>query len=127
LPAELKIPMIAATDIGRLAAMAFLNPDKFPDGQSIPISGDIISGSDFAASFSRISNRSAFYEAVPLDMFEKQTFPGVKQIAEMYRWYINTNGGHRRNVTITREFLPGVQSVDQWMNSEGLEAIQQAL
>lgn len=121
LPPNLKIPMISSRDIGRIAAVAILYPDRFQNGESVPIAGDVVSCDEFVSSFKKHSGLNASYVVDSLEEFEKKPFPGAKEIAEMYRWYIRE--GHSRDVSRTKRVFPQVQSLEEWMQRDGVESI----
>src|SRR5690554_6605527 len=54
-------------------------------------------------------------------LFLSNLISGAKEIAEMYRWYIKE--GHSRDVGRTKRVFPEVQSLEEWMQRDGVESI----
>lgn len=66
---------------------------------------------------------NATYVVMPVEDFEKKPVPGAKAIADMYRWYIN--GGHTRDLSVTKEVYPQVLSLKEWMQKYGVAWIKE--
>jgi uncharacterized protein YbjT (DUF2867 family) len=66
LPAGVPLQMVATRDIGQVAAVALLDPDRIGGG-AVEIAGDELTGEQVAAAFGSADGRKARYEAVPLD------------------------------------------------------------
>jgi hypothetical protein len=65
------------------------------------------------------------YSYISPDEFRQQGFPGAKQIAEMYQWYLD--GGHSRSVENVRSLFPFIQSMSEWMEAKGAQMIKNTM
>ena len=88
LPIDLKAPGIAVgdiTELGRLVAGAFANPERAGHGEYLPLVGDILSFGDIVATLNRQGNAYAF-RRVPREIFAS-FFPGAAEVAETLAWF----------------------------------------
>lgn len=64
---DARVPYIACRDIGRLAAMAFAEPDRFL-GRRINLIGDFVSGDELAEILTRVTGRPHRHKAPPIPL-----------------------------------------------------------
>jgi uncharacterized protein YbjT (DUF2867 family) len=77
-----KLQMIAAEDIGRFAAQAFLEPEKWR-GTETDLAGDAVTMPEAAAAVSEIVGRRITFEPIPIDAVRK----GSEEFAAMLEWF----------------------------------------
>ena len=83
---EKRFSMVAANDIGGVAAKAFEEPQKFI-GRSIDLASDADSMLGIAASFSRVIGRPVEYVQIDLDALRQS--PGGEDRVAMFEWFNN--------------------------------------
>ncbi|HEY3607179.1 MAG TPA: NmrA/HSCARG family protein, partial [Pseudonocardiaceae bacterium] len=81
LPAGIPLQMIAAADIGAVAAAVALNPDRVAGG-SIEIAGDELTGEQIAAAYQHRYNVPARYDPLPIEMLA-----GDADQRAMFEWF----------------------------------------
>jgi uncharacterized protein YbjT (DUF2867 family) len=77
-----KLQMIAADDIGRFAAQAFLEPDRWR-GVETDLAGDAVTMPEAAAAVSGIVGRPIAFEPIPIDAVRKSS----EDFAAMLEWF----------------------------------------
>lgn len=73
---EAKLPWIACRDIGKLAAEAFAQPEKF-QGKKLNLIADFISGNELAAVASKLSSQGKTYKHKPVSIWLMRLFARV--------------------------------------------------
>ena len=77
-----KLQMIAADDIGRFAAQAFLEPDRWR-GVEADLAGDAVTMPEAAAAVSELVGRTITFEPIPIDAVRKSS----EDFAAMLEWF----------------------------------------
>ena len=108
LPAGVPLQMVAARDVGRVAAVALLDPDRIPGG-AVEIAGDELTGEQIAAAFGEVEGRKARYEAVPLDALS-----GDGDLQAMFGWFARLPA-YQADFALTRDLDPGVWDFRAWL------------
>ena len=80
-----KMPGIAAEDIGRCAYGVFKGGTQFV-GTTVSISGDHLSGDDFAAAFSKALGEDVAYNEVSPEAYRGFGFPGAEDLGNMFQF-----------------------------------------
>jgi uncharacterized protein YbjT (DUF2867 family) len=83
MPREIKLQMVAVTDIGEFGAAALLRPEEFI-GQGIELAGDELTMEEVAQHFSRVLNRPVQFTPLPDDQAEAAM---GSDMASMFRWF----------------------------------------
>ncbi len=107
-----KLQMIAVTDIGAFAAIAFDHPGRWK-GRAIDIAGDQISGSQLADVFSNLFVRHIRYEQVPWGEFEDRA---GREITRMWRWFQDV--GYHADIPALRREYPPLLTVERWAQAQ---------
>ena len=113
-----KLPGIAAEDIGRCAYGIF---QRGPDaaGQRFGIAGEVLSGPEYAAAFSRhLGVPISFYD-MPFDEYRALGFPGADDMGNMYEHHAILGEEFRRHRSpeVARALNPALQSFDSWLSA----------
>jgi len=113
-----KLPGIAAEDIGRCAYGIF---QRGPDaaGQRFGIAGEVLSGPEYAAAFSRhLGVPISFYD-MPFDEYRALGFPGADDMGNMYEHHAILGEEFRRHRSpeVARALNPALQSFDTWLRA----------
>jgi uncharacterized protein YbjT (DUF2867 family) len=105
-------PLIAVSDIGIFAALAFDSPDAYL-GKTIELIGDVPTPPQIAASISRATGRSITYVQVPIETLRQQN-------AELARAceFLN-EGNFNVDISALRKLHPGLLDFDTWLQKEG--------
>jgi uncharacterized protein YbjT (DUF2867 family) len=83
--ADAPLPGIAAEDIGRTAYAIFHHPEL--TGETISVSGENLTGVEYAARFSKELGEDVTYRATRLDDVRAQPIPGADDLANMFFYY----------------------------------------
>ncbi len=117
---DVKLPHIACRDIGKIAAMAFANPDSFK-GKKLNLVGDFISGNELAAIATKLSgNKTYRHKPVPLFLmylFARVWIPLRKQFEKWGQPPYPEAILH--GVKQTRELLPETLTFEQYLKWKG--------
>jgi uncharacterized protein YbjT (DUF2867 family) len=109
--ADTPIPWLAVDDVGAIAARVFAAPDIFV-GADLPLAAEFRSINECRESWRRATGKRPRSFPMPIRLFER--FVG-KDLTTMWRW-LSTN-----HVPVdpaqTRELLPEVATVDQWLSA----------
>ena len=111
-----KLPGIAAEDIGKCAYGIFRRGPAV-SGQRFGIAGDVLSGPEYAAAFSRHLGRPVSFYDMPFDDFRALGFPGADDMGNMFEHHAIMGEEFRRDRSpnVARELNPALQSFDQWL------------
>ncbi len=111
-----KLPGIAAEDIGRCAFGIFTRGPEVA-GQRFGIAGDVLSGPEYAAAFSRHLNVPVSFYDMPFDDYRALGFPGADDMGNMYQHHALLGEQFRRNRSpeVARALNPALQNFDTWL------------
>jgi uncharacterized protein YbjT (DUF2867 family) len=109
MPPDKKSQYIAVSDIGKFAAEAFDNPDKWL-GRAIVIAGDEKTNAEVAEIFSRVLGKPVKYEQTPWDEFTASVPPPV---VEMVRYFRDT--GYDVEVAALRKEFPWMLTLEEYL------------
>ena len=114
--AEAKLPGIAAEDIGRAAFGIFVR-GKSLVGETIGIAGEHLTGREMAAAMSKAMGRKVRYRAVTPNQYRASGSPGADELGNMFQFKRDFEQEFvgARNLTVSRELNPGMQSFDEWL------------
>ncbi|WIB69948.1 NmrA/HSCARG family protein [Curtobacterium sp. MCBD17_026] len=108
-PDDVVLQMIAARDVGAVAATALLDPDAVP--ATIEIAGDARTGSEIAAAFAEHTGMPARYEALPLAVMD-----GQDDMQAMFRWFAETPA-YQADLDQVRRIAPDTWTLDRWLQA----------
>ncbi|MFF1880152.1 NmrA/HSCARG family protein [Pseudarthrobacter sp. NPDC058196] len=108
-PDGISLQMIAARDIGTIAALALLDPDSVP--AEIEIAGDELTGSQIAAAFAEHTGIPARYEALPIAALD-----GQDDMQAMFRWFAETPA-YQADIPAVRRLVPSALQFSGWLNA----------
>jgi hypothetical protein len=91
-----KLPGIAAEDIGRCAYGIFQRGPEVA-GQRFGIAGDVLSGPEYAAAFSRHLKVPVSFYDMPFDDYRALGFPGADDMGNMYEHHAILGEKFRRH------------------------------
>jgi uncharacterized protein YbjT (DUF2867 family) len=113
-----KLPGIAAEDIGRCAYGIF---KRGPDaaGERFGIAGEVLSGPEYAAAFSRHLGVPVSFYDMPFDDYRALGFPGADDMGNMYEHHAVLGEDFRRNRSpeVARALNPDLQTFDEWLRA----------
>jgi uncharacterized protein YbjT (DUF2867 family) len=113
-----KLPGIAAEDIGRCAYGIFRRgPDAA--GQRFGVAGDVLSGPEYAAAFSRHLGAPVSFYDMPFDDYRALGFPGADDMGNMYEFQaiLGEEFNRNRSPEVARSLNPALQSFDAWLGA----------
>ncbi|MDX6618094.1 MAG: hypothetical protein QOK36_480 [Gaiellales bacterium] len=111
-----KMPGIAAEDIGRCAYGVFKGGTQFV-GTTVSISGDHLSGDDFAAAFSKALGEDVAYNEVSPDAYRGFGFPGAEDLGNMFQFKRDFEHEYRgpRDWAGAKSLNPELQTFEEWL------------
>lgn len=105
-----KLQMIAVDDIGRMAALAFEDPQRYI-GKDIDLAGDELTMEEVAEQFGRRFGTPVRYRELPIDQLRTLNAEGAK----MYEWFIDK--GYEVDIASVRKLLPDLKTFDDWLKT----------
>jgi len=111
-----KLPGIAAEDIGKCAYGVFKAGPDFT-GKTIGIAGELLTGAQMAAAFTRALGREVVYNSVPPEVYRTFGFPGADDLGNMFQFKRDFEEYFCgvRDPKFSRSLNPELQSFDQWL------------
>ena len=97
---------MSVEDVGLVVAPMFEEPEKWI-GKVVPLAGDELPATEYAAAMSRAAGADIRYAYVPREVFAALGFPGAEDLADMFEFY-------RLHIP-SRAITPGVQSFETWI------------
>jgi uncharacterized protein YbjT (DUF2867 family) len=79
---DTRLQMIAVDDIGRFAASAFIEADKFK-GAEIDIAGDAVTMPEAATALGKITGKTVTFERIPIEVVRQNSVDS----AAMLEWF----------------------------------------
>jgi uncharacterized protein YbjT (DUF2867 family) len=115
LPLDPTTPLqqVAPVDIGRLAALAFADPERWA-GQRVELAGDERPIARTAAALGASLGRPVSYRQVSWEAFEAEY---GSFFAGLFRWY--ADHGYRADIPALRRTLPGLLDLDGYLDRRG--------
>jgi uncharacterized protein YbjT (DUF2867 family) len=113
---ERTMQMIAADDIGALAALAFDQPGEYL-GRSLEIAGDELTEAQIAETLTRVIGRPV-QVAPPQQWGNRNTEEGQK----MVRWFNEV--GYQADIPALRQAYPALRTFEQFLRDNGWENAQ---
>ena len=113
-----KLPGMAAEDIGKCAYGIFKKSKEFI-GKTVGISGEQLTGTQMAATFTKILGKNVRYNEVPPDVYRSFGFPGADDLGNMFqvkRDFEKLYCG-ARSVEFSRSLNPLLQSFETWLTN----------
>jgi uncharacterized protein YbjT (DUF2867 family) len=113
-----KLPGIAVEDIGRCAFGIFQRGPEAA-GERFGIAGEVLSGPEYAAAFSRHLGAPVSFYDMPFDDYRALGFPGADDMGNMYEHHAIMGEAFRRNRSpeVARALNPALQSFDDWLKA----------
>ena len=113
-----KLPGIAAEDIGKCAYGIFRRGPEAA-GQRFGVAGEVLSGPEYAAAFSRHLGVPVSFYDMPFDDYRALGFPGADDMGNMYEHHAILGEEFRRNRSpeVARALNPALQSFDDWLSA----------
>ena len=111
-----RLPGIAAEDIGRCAYGIFKKGEELI-GKTIGIAGELLTGSQMAAAFSKVLGREVTYNSVPPEVYRGFGFPGAEDLGNMFQFKRDFEAYFcgARDPAVARSLNPSLQTFAQWL------------
>jgi uncharacterized protein YbjT (DUF2867 family) len=113
-----KLPGIAVEDIGK-SAFGIFQRGPAAAGERFGIAGEVLSGPEYAAAFSRHLGVPVSFYDMPFDDYRALGFPGADDMGNMYEHHAIMGEAFRRNRSpeVARALNPALQSFDDWLKA----------
>jgi len=113
-----RLPGIASEDIGKCAYGIFRRGPSAV-GQRFGIAGDVLSGPEYAAAFSRHLGVPVSFYDMPFNDYRALGFPGADDMGNMFEHHAILGEEFRRDRSpqVARELNPVLQSFDRWLDA----------
>jgi NmrA-like family len=82
---KIKLPGIAAEDIGKCAYGIFKKGNEFV-GQTVAITDENLTGKQMAAVFTEVMGKEVRYNSVPPEVYRAFGFPGADDLGNMFQF-----------------------------------------
>lgn len=114
--ADRKLPGIAAEDVGRTAFGIFQRGTELA-GQTVEISGENLTGEQYAAAFGKELGEDVVYQALPLEVVRQLPMPAADDLANMFFFYAEHEKAFAgvRNPDEVRKLNPRLQDFATWL------------
>ncbi|HMD13903.1 MAG TPA: NmrA/HSCARG family protein, partial [Bacteroidota bacterium] len=112
------LPGMAAEDIGKCAYGIFKKGKEFI-GKTVGISGEQLTGTQMATTFTKVLGKNVRYNEVPPDVYRSFGFPGADDLGNMFqikRDFEKLYCG-ARSVEFSRSLNPSLQSFETWLTN----------
>ena len=116
--ADKKLAGIAAEDIGKCAYGIFKAGPRYT-GKTLGIAGELLSGAQMAAAFTRALGREVHYSPVTPASYRGFGFPGAEDLGNMFQFYAEFEEyfAKSRDPGVTRSLNPALQTFAQWLDA----------
>ena len=113
-----KLPGIAVEDIGK-CAFGIFQRGPGSAGERFGIAGEVLSGPEYAAAFSRHLDVPVSFYDMPFDEYRALGFPGADDMGNMYEHHAILGEAFRRHRSpeVARALNPALQSFDDWLSA----------
>jgi uncharacterized protein YbjT (DUF2867 family) len=108
LPPGIPLQMIAAEDVGAVAAAAALDPGRVAGG-SVEIAGDELTGEQIAEAYQHRYDIPARYEPLPIDVLGSDA-----DTRAMFEWFAHLPA-FQADFATTRALAPRTKTFEQWL------------
>ncbi|MBI3287839.1 MAG: NmrA/HSCARG family protein [Chloroflexi bacterium] len=117
LPAQTKLQLIAADDIGAFVRIAFKNPQEFIR-KALEIAGDELTQLEIAQVFGRVIGRPVQFVQQPLE----QPLQFNPEGAKMRKWF--EEEGYKADIPDLRAIYPQLMTLETWLRQTGWDQAQ---
>jgi uncharacterized protein YbjT (DUF2867 family) len=110
---HVKLQMIAADDIGKFGAKAFVDADQMKNAE-LDIAGDALSMTEAAATLSPVVGKTLTYQRIPIEAVRQQS----EDVAKMVEWFEST--GYSADIG-SQEKRFGIRALTfaEWVRTQG--------
>ncbi|KAM9304759.1 nmrA-like family domain-containing protein 1 [Gastrophryne carolinensis] len=108
-----EVPMdgFSVKDLGEVVLSILLSPSKYV-GQDIGLSSGKLKSEQYAATMTKVLGKNIKDAKIPADVYENLGFPGAKEIANMFRFYMMKPN---RDVELTFQLNPNAKNFEAWL------------
>ncbi|MEU7852932.1 NmrA/HSCARG family protein [Nonomuraea sp. NPDC049141] len=110
---DVPVQLIAATDIGAFAALAFTHPDEYL-GAALELAGDQLTMTEIVAAMEQAIGQPIAYQAIPREALldkDPDALAGYE--------FANHGGGWHADIPALRKAHPGLMDFATWLTREG--------
>lgn len=115
---EVRVQLIATSDIGAFAADSFDDPATWL-GRQVEIAGDELTGPQMAEAFERVSGIPTRYEPQPIEQLRAVR----EDLAAMFDWF--DREGYRADLPGLRRIRPDLINLETWLHTNWTAPVTQ--
>jgi uncharacterized protein YbjT (DUF2867 family) len=112
---DVPVQLIAGTDIGAFAALAFTDPAQYV-GETLELAGDELTMTEIAQIMGRALGQPITYRAIPREALLDKDHDALAGYE-----FANHGGGWHADIPALRERHPGLMTFATWLEHEGTE------
>ena len=111
-----RLPGIAAEDIGK-CAYGILKEGRKYIGKTVGIAGDLLTGAQMAASFTKALGQEVRYNEVSPQEYRSFGYPGAEEMGNMFQFKRDFERQYcgARSPKVARTLNPELQTFDEWL------------
>ena len=112
-----KMAGISAEDIGKCAYGIFKKGREYI-GKRVGIAGELLTGAQMAAAFSKALGQEVRYNSIPPDVYRSFGFPGAEDMGNMFQFYrdFEKHFSESRDIKVAKILDPSLQTFDTWLS-----------
>jgi uncharacterized protein YbjT (DUF2867 family) len=115
LPAQTRLQLVAADDVGAFGVLALSRPDDFV-GRTLELAGDELTMGQVAETLGRVAGRPVRYVPLPPHRLRRRS-PDLAPLAAWLR-----RDGYHADVAALRALYPGLSGLEGWLRRSGWAA-----
>lgn len=104
-----KLQLIAVTDIGAFAALAFEHPEQYI-GKTVELAGDELTMQQVTTLWSRVTGKTIKFDEQPIEEMRKNN----RDYATMFDWF--NKQGYTADIKGLKQKLHQLHTFEQWLN-----------
>ncbi|MDX3107427.1 NmrA/HSCARG family protein [Nonomuraea angiospora] len=112
---DVPVQLIAGTDIGAFAALAFTDPAQYV-GETLELAGDELTMTQIAHVMEQVLHEPITYRAIPREVLLDKGHDAIAGYE-----FANHGGGWYADIPALRERHPGLMTFAAWLEREGAE------
>ena len=113
---NVKLPMVAVSDIGKAACAIFQDPTLI--GKTVGVMSENLSGQEIANTFTKVCGEEVVFNNVPWNVYASFGFPGADELANMFRYKVENIDAFTKARVVggkMKKLMGGTTSFESWV------------